>query len=64
MNPSQTQSQTEIQTGATPANDLVIHTLFGDTDGRADLDSLATEFGDESAPSGYHPIFYTLLLRC
>lgn len=45
-------------------NDVMIHALFGDDDQRAELELIAGELGDEGAPSGYHPIFYTVLFRC
>ena len=61
MNAPQT-SQTSPDTAA--ENDAMLHALFGDDDQRAELELVAGDLGDEGAPSGYHPIFYTLLFRC
>lgn len=61
MNATQT---TQNSTDATTENDLILQALFGDDDQRAELELVAGELGDEGAPTGYHPIFYTVLFRC
>ena len=64
MNATQTTQTTEYSADATAERDAMLHALFGDDAQRAELELVAGELGDEVAPSGYHPIFYTVLFRC
>lgn len=57
-------SPIQTQDDSSTENAPLVHALFGEDEQRAEFELLVGEHGDEGAPAGYHPIFYTVLFRC